>query len=160
VTAYRARAIMMTHPLVLYLTKHLKSRFEKKKHPTLTSSSQYYHTTSYLLRDHQIAPPRHIFTQPNTFTNDVSRSVPGPLDGCADRLRHPRRIRQRHERRQPLGRLPLRRVLCPRPSQARRPDPLQGLWSPCAVQGADEAVSLSFLEFLIVVPVLTFLPFS
>lgn len=83
---------------------------------------------------------------PQTIQN-VSRSLPGPLL----RLRKPECLQQRYRircygHRLSLRCLPVRRVLCPCSREEGRSYPLQGLWSPCALQGAYQAVRLPWLS--------------
>ena len=126
---------MLTDP-VTAISQHLKFRREKKIPP----SYHHRHFSSEPRRPRQT--PRRI--HPPIVTHHVSRSLPGPLHGHPERLqRQRRRIHHRHGCRQPLRRVHLRRVLRASASEARRPDSLQGLRTPCAVQGADEAVSCS-----------------
>lgn len=102
----------------------------------------------YLPRSSQPSPSRTFqritSANPQTIQN-VSRSLPGPRL----RLRKPERFQQwyrirRHGHRLSLRCLPVRRVLCPCPRQEGRSDSLQGLWSPCALQGAYQAVRSPF----------------
>lgn len=135
------------------MTKHLKSRALERKRISSISAQKQLVSTSQLLSFHWTRSTRaqnnHFTTTPLSTSNDVSRNLPGPRDGHPEQLRHPsRRFWQCHGHRQPLSYLPVRRVLCPCSSQARRPDPLQGLRSPCAVQRADQAVRFSFLGII------------
>ena len=130
------------------MTKHLKSRApERKRIEVSQSTSQCPPHNSYPSTRHdQLARKiNHFTTTPISTQKYVSRNLPGPLHGHPEQLRQPsRRFRQRHGHRQPLSHLPVRRVLCPCSPEAWRPDSLQGLRSPCVVQGADQAVRISF----------------
>lgn len=107
------------------------------------------HTHSLSRRPHRAAPrPLHLQRRNKRrknlsihklpSNNHVARSLPSPLPGRPERLR--RRPRRRLHG-GPRRHLPLRRLQLQGVPEARRPDPVQGVRTPRAVQGADEEVS-------------------
>lgn len=150
-TSRAGLAFSLSATLTALLSRALRRAFEERSSypPTALPISSRQPTTQPSINHRFHNPPP---TKPTNTSHHVPRTIPTPRNRLANRLRrHHRRIqhrlpsvRQRFRRHTAPGALPVRRLRQQGHAEARRPNSLQGVRIPCAVQGEDEQVSFSF----------------